>query len=105
MIETQPKARQDMTPPKPETIPVVAEHKLIRMIGEGSGGQVWLASNMLGTYRAVKVVYASRFRTLVPYQRELNGILKFEPVSRLHDGLVDILQVGQNQEAGYFYYV
>ncbi|MDB6065114.1 MAG: serine/threonine protein kinase [Pedosphaera sp.] len=84
---------------------MVADHKLFRVIGEGSGGQVWLASNVLGTYRAVKVVYASKFRTRVPFQRELNGILKFEPVSRLHDGLVDILQVGQNQEGGYFYYV
>jgi serine/threonine protein kinase len=36
---------------------------------------------------------------------EFNGILKFEPVSRLHDGLVDILQVGRNEAAGYFYYV
>ncbi|MGO8700714.1 MAG: protein kinase domain-containing protein [Limisphaerales bacterium] len=32
-------------------------------------------------------------------------MMRFEPVSRLHDGLVDILQVGQNKEEGYFYYV
>jgi serine/threonine protein kinase len=32
-------------------------------------------------------------------------MMRFEPVSRLHDGLVDILQVGQNKEEAYFYYV
>jgi len=88
----------------PEALPVVSEHKLIRVVGEGSGGQVWLASNVLGTYRAVKVVYASRGNRK-PIEHEFNGILKYEPVSRLHDGLVDILQVGYNPEGGYFYYV
>ena len=39
------------------------------------------------------------------FEREFDGVLKFEPVSRLHDGLVDILQVGCNDAAGYFYYV
>jgi serine/threonine protein kinase len=32
-------------------------------------------------------------------------VLKFEPLSRLHDGLVDILQVGRSEAGGYFYYV
>ena len=32
-------------------------------------------------------------------------MLKFEPVSRSHEGFVDILQVGRNDETGYFYYV
>jgi len=30
---------------------------------------------------------------------------KFEPISRSHEGFVDILQIGRNDEAGYFYYV
>lgn len=84
--------------------PVVAEHELIRVIGEGSSGQVWLAANVLGTYRAVKVVYAS-LGGKMPLEHEFKGVLKYEPVSRLHDGLVDVLQVGINREAGYFYYV
>lgn len=86
-------------------MPAIPDHELIRMIGSGSGGQVWLARNALGTYRAVKVVSEKSFKHRRPFERELHGILRFEPVSRLHDGLVDILQVGQNQEAGYFYYV
>ncbi len=87
-----------------DVAPVVSDHQLIRIIGEGSSGQVWLATNVLGTYRAIKVVYGSPGNRRV-LDREFNGILKYEPLSRLHDGLVDILQVGYNHEAGYFYYV
>ena len=61
--------------------------------------------NALGTYRAIKVVYASAFRHRRPFEQEFAGILKFEPLSRSHDGLVDILQVGVNEAGGYFYCV
>ena len=84
---------------------MVPEHELIRLIGSGSSGQVWLAKNALGIFRAAKIVYESSFRHRRPFDREFDGILKFEPVSRLHDGLVDILQVGRNETFGYFYCV
>jgi serine/threonine protein kinase len=84
-------------------IPFVPEHELLRLIGSGSSGQVWLARNAIGSYRAVKIVQEQKFKHRRPFDREFNGILKFEPVSRLHDGLVDILQVGRNEAAGYFY--
>lgn len=86
----------------PASIP---EHELIRPIGRGSGGTVWLARNSLGTFRAVKIIRAESTRRGLSFQGELNGVHKFEPVSRLHDGLVDILQVGGSEDAGYFYYV
>ena len=86
-------------------LPLVPDHELIRIIGRGSSGQVWLARNALGTYRAVKIVHAQGFEHRSPFEREFNGILKFEPVSRLHDGLVDVLQVGFNEAGGYFYCV
>jgi eukaryotic-like serine/threonine-protein kinase len=105
MTETDPAGEQGPVPPTRPDVPVVSDHTLIRVIGAGGGGQVWLARNVLGTYRAVKIVHAAAFKDRSPFEREVNGILKFEPVSRLHDGLVDILQVGQNEEAGYFYYV
>jgi serine/threonine protein kinase len=105
MTELNPAGPPAAIPTRPRTLPVISDHTPLRIIGEGSGGQVWLARNVLGTYRAIKVVYASAFKHRRPFDHELNGILKFEPVSRLHDGLVDILQVGRNDEAGYFYYV
>lgn len=85
--------------------PSIPEHELIRPIGSGGGGTVWLARNALGTFRAVKIIQAESSRRGRSFQIELNGVHKFEPVSRLHDGLVDILQVGGSDAAGYFYYV
>jgi serine/threonine protein kinase len=84
---------------------MVPDHELIRLIGSGSSGQIWLARNALGSYRAVKIVRERMFKHRGPFEREFNGILKFEPVSRLHDGLVDVLQVGRSEAARYFYCV
>jgi serine/threonine protein kinase len=83
----------------------VPDHELIRCIGRGSYGEVWLARGVLGKLRAVKVVYRDRFADARPYEREFTGILRVEPLSRIHDGLVDILHVGRHEPEGYFYYV
>jgi WD40 repeat protein len=85
--------------------PVIPDHHLLRCIGHGSYGEIWLAKNILETYRAVKIVYRAKFETDRPYEREFIGIQESEPISRSHPGLVDILQIGRNDEAGYFYYV
>ncbi len=102
---TQTKVERPGAAPLPRAIPQVPDHQLLRRIGEGSYGEVWLARNVMGAYRAVKVVYRASFASDRPYAREFSGIEKFEPISRSHDGLVDILQVGRNDPAGYFYYV
>lgn len=85
--------------------PPVPDHELIALIGRGSYGDVWLARNALGTRRAVKIVARERFELPRPYEREREGIRKYEPVSRAHEGLMDILQVGPETPADYFYYV
>jgi WD40 repeat protein len=90
---------------KPRPIPEIPDHQLLRCIGRGSYGEVWLAQNMMEEYRAVKIVYRASFQERRPFDRELSGIRKFEPISRSHDGFIDILHVGINEEAGYFYYV
>ena len=92
-------------PPGAVTPPQVADHLVLRCIGRGSYGAVWLARNVLGSYRAVKVISRRDFRSGAPFEREFSGILKYEPVSRAHPGHVDILQVGRDETAGFFYYV
>jgi len=87
----------------PLETPSIADHQLIKCIGRGSYGQIWLAQNVFGAYRAVKIVSRASFDSERPYQRELDGLKKFEPVSRLHESQVNVLHVGQG--AGYFYYV
>ncbi len=83
----------------------IPDHDLIRCIGRGSYGEVWLARNVMGTYRAVKIVRRSAFRETRPFERELDGIRKFEPLSRSHEGFIDLLHVGENLAEAYFYYV
>ncbi len=85
--------------------PPVPDHTLLQRIGSGAYGEVWLARNALGTLRAVKVVRRARFKEDRPYEREFNGILKCEPVSRSHEGLVQVLHVGRDDARGCFYYV
>lgn len=85
--------------------PVVADHELLRLIGSGAYGDVWLARNVTGAFRAVKVVWRSRFEHERSYEREFEGLKRYEPISRLHPGLTDVLQVGRDAGAGYFYYV
>jgi serine/threonine protein kinase len=95
-----------MSSAEPNTaLPQIPDHKLLRCIGRGAYGEVWLARSVMGTYRAVKIVWRRSFDTDRPFEREFAGIQKFEPISRSHEGLVDILHVGRNDEAGYFFYV
>jgi hypothetical protein len=83
----------------------VPDHELLRAFGKGSYGEVWLARTTFGTHRAVKIVFRNAFETDEPFEREFRGIQSFEPISRSHEGFVDILQVGRRDDAGYFYYV
>lgn len=83
----------------------VPDHELLRRIGSGAYGEVWIARNIFGEFRAVKIVWRNRFAEERPFRREFEGIKRFEPISRSHPSQLSILHVGQNQDAGYFYYV
>src|SRR5262249_18526740 len=85
--------------------PGIPEREVVRPIASGAYGQVWLARNRLGVYRAVKIVRRASFDHDRPFEREFAGIEAFEPVSRSHEGLVHLLQVGRDDAEGYFYYV
>ncbi len=105
--EHKPGAQATVPPRRrtPETPPAIPDHELVRLIGRGSYGEVWLGRTTVGAWRAVKIVYRDHFDNARPYEREFLGIQKYEPISRTNEGLVDVLQIGRNDAAGYFYYV
>ena len=84
---------------------IIPDITLIRRIGSGSYGEVWLAQTITGALRAVKVVWREDFEQEKTFRREFEGIEQFEPISRGHPGLVNILHVGWNEQRGFYYYV
>ena len=78
---------------------------MLAVIGRGAYGEIWLARSLTGALRAVKVVYRDSFESERSFNREFEGMSAFEPISRAHDGFVDILHVGRSVAGGFFYYV
>lgn len=86
--------------------PDVPDHDILRLIGTGAYGEVWLARSVTGAYRAVKVVWREDFEDDNTYVREFESILHYEPVARGIPGVVHILHVGQSRgDFPYYYYV
>lgn len=83
----------------------IPDHTLVRCIGRGAYGDVWLARDAIGGYHAVKRIERGRFPRPEPFEREFRGLERFAPVSRSHPGLVHVLHVGRNELRGAFYYI
>ena len=85
------------------SVPVIPDHEVLRVIGRGAYGEIWLARGLTGAWRAVKVVFRTTFESERAFQREFQGMSSFEPISRAHPGFVDILHVGRTHH--YLYYI
>jgi serine/threonine protein kinase len=90
----------------PAAAPCVPDYELIQRIGHGAYGDVWLArSKATGVLRAAKIVWRRSFEDNRPFQREFEGIQRFEGISRQHPSQLALFHIGRNEQAGYFYYV
>jgi len=103
MLGPSPSSSVENIPSRPP--PPIPNHEIIARIGSGSYGEVWLARSVTGAMRAVKVVWRCHFASERPYEREFHGIVQFEPISRSHPGVVNVLHVGRDDAAGCFFYV
>jgi serine/threonine protein kinase len=90
----------DGTPP-----PEVPDYELLRPIGRGGFGQVWLARNRAtGQPRAVKVIPLRSTGAADPAGREVTSIARLEAnLRRRHENLLVIHHVGKT--ADHLYYV
>lgn len=88
-----------------EPAPTIPDYDLIRPIGEGGYGRVWLATNQTtGHLRAIKIVPASNLPSGNPARREIASIKRLESNGRIrHANLLRIHHVGKT--ADYLFYV
>ena len=77
--------------------PEVPGFDLVRPIGRGGFGEVWLAANhATGRLRAVKIIAAARSGTVDPAGREITSVIRLEAnLRRQHPNLVNIHHVGE----------
>ncbi len=88
--------------------PNIPDHEVLRKIGGGAYGDVWMAQAVTGVMRAIKVVWREDFDIDVDFEREFEGIKNYEPISRSNQGLIPILHVGRSKKSDentFYYYV
>lgn len=95
----------DYPPNHQQPRPRVPDFELIRCVGHGGFGQVWLATNRTtGHLRAVKVISLRGPGTTDPAGREITSITRLEETVRTHHpNLLDIHHVGKT--ADHLFYV
>jgi hypothetical protein len=61
--------------------PSIPDYELLRLIGRGSYGDVWLARGVTGVYRAITIVWRDRFADAEPFAREFKVLKRFTAMS------------------------
>ena len=93
----------DKKPLSDPITPAIPDYELIRVIGKGSFGEVWVALDATGTPCALKIIYKGESDDQI-FNKELEGVTSYLPISRSNLGLVTILHVGKDPENEFYYY-
>ena len=88
-----------------EDFPKIEDYEPIQIAGRGSFGTVYLVKNNIGNLRALKVITKNKFLNQLDFEREFEGIRKYEEVSLGSKYLISILHIGGNPKDDFYYYV
>ncbi len=83
--------------------PKIKDYQLIKLIGEGSFGQVWLALDATDSPCALKIIYKEKSKKDL-FWKEFEGVKNYLPISRSNLGLVTVLHVGKSEDESFYYY-
>ena len=83
--------------------PKIPNYELVKLIGQGSFGQVWIALDATNSPCALKIIHKRRTKEEL-FWKEFKGVQNYLPISRSNLGLVTILHVGVSEDDSFFYY-
>ena len=83
--------------------PKIPNYQLVKLIGQGSFGQVWIALDATNSPCALKIIHKRRTKEEL-FWKEFKGVQNYLPISRSNLGLVTILHVGVSEDDSFFYY-
>ena len=84
--------------------PPIPHHQLLRRIGRGSYGEVWIALDAMGKWCAVKIVWRDDADSGRAYEQEFRGLKRYDDLVGNEAHLMPIRNVGRDPGGAYFYY-
>jgi serine/threonine protein kinase len=83
-------------------IPTIPDLKIGEYCGSGAFGDVWIAEDLSGVQRAVKVLNKARLSSMKVLQKEQKALSLFRQYAPKHRNLIEIYHVGETDDEIYY---